>query len=136
MAYLFLVRSVQPRLFSPMLAIALLLLSCGRPDDSFEWAEKPHAISSSGWCVAYLQEAKQVSPPGWSAVLLDLDRGKCSATAVEFHQVSVPLKMQWRDPTTLEISFPKEVSPIWPCDTSEHFVDCVGRRVHVVLLRT
>jgi len=134
-AQLGLVRSVRPTSFLAILAIAIPLCSCSRSDDSYVWAELPHAISPSGWCVAYLQEAKQPPTSGWSAVLLDLDRGKCSATAVEFHQVSVPLKMQWLDPTTLEISYPKDVSPVWPCDTSEHVVDCAGRRVRVVLLR-
>ena len=122
--------------FSTMLAIGIPLGSCGRPDDSYVWAELPHAISPSGWCVAYVQEAKAPSPSEWSAVLLDLDRGKCSATALEFRHAKVPLKIRWLDSTTLEIRYPKDVSPDWPCDdASEHLVECAGRSVRVVLLR-
>jgi len=115
-----------------MLALPLFLVSCGRPDDSFEWAEKPHAISSSGWCVAYVQEAKDASGSEWTAVLLDFDRGKCSGTAIQFQRIGLSLKMHWLDPTTLEVHYPKDVSPTCDTDASEHFVECDGFRVRVV----
>jgi hypothetical protein len=116
-----------------MFAMAIPLVSCSKSDDNYVWAELPHAISPSGWCVAYIQEAKTTPGSEWSAVLLDIDKGKCSAKAVEFHQVSVPLKMRWLDSTSLEISYPKDVSPA--CDTPEQLVECAGRRVRVVLVR-
>jgi len=122
-----------------LFGIAALFASCDEDDDSYEWRAKPHAVSPSGWCVAYVQEAKDPSLSGWSAVLLDLkgpDRGQCSATAVEFHRTGVPLEMRWLDPTTLEVRYPKGISPYWPCDVLEHVAQCVGRSVRVVLVPT
>jgi hypothetical protein len=138
-AALVLVRSMRLHAFPTVLAIATTLVSCDE-DHSYIWADKPHSVSPSGWAVAYVQEAKEPSPAGWSAVLLDLRgsdrRSQCCATAIEFHQTSLPLKMQWLDPTTLEVRYPKDASPIWPCDdVSEHDVGCVGRNVRVVLVR-
>jgi hypothetical protein len=67
-----------------------------------------------------------------AAVLLDLDRGKGCATAIEFHRAGVPLKMQWLGPATLEIQYPKEVALTCSDDAAEHVVECNGRRVRVV----
>ena len=123
------------RAFTAMLGIATAHVSCDRWDDHV-WAELPHAISPSGWCVAYIQTARESSPSAHSTVLLDLDRGTCCAIAVEFPDASVPLKMRWLDANTLEIRYPKEASPVWPCDdAAENVVECVGRSVRVVLLR-
>ena len=129
---------MRPPSFLAVLVIAAPLISCD-DDDSFEWASKPHAISPSGWCVAYVQENTSPSSSGWSAVLLDLksaDRHQCCATAVEFHRTGVPLEMRWLDPTTLEVRYPKDISPYWPCDVSEHVAQCIGRSVRVVLVQT
>ena len=76
-------------------------------------------------------KAKDASGSEWSAVLLDFDRGKCSASAIEFQRRGLSLEMQWLDPTTLEIRYPKDVSPTCDDDASEHFLECDGLRVRV-----
>jgi hypothetical protein len=120
-----------------MLATATLLVSC-EEDYSFEWTSKPHATSPSGWCTAFVQENSSASPSGWSAVLLDfkgVSRPQCSGGAVDFQQSGIPIEMRWLDPTTLEVRYPKEVTPFWPCNVSEHVVECDGRRVRVLLVK-
>ena len=115
-----------------LLVVTLLLSACDERDDSFEWAAKPHAVSPSGWCVAYVQENPKPDPAGWSAVLLDLDQGRGSVVAVEFHQRGLPLEMRWLSPDTLEVRYPRTAQPSCPAYAAERVVEFVGRRVHIV----
>ena len=122
---------MRPRSFFVLSAIAVLLASCDEDFGPSEWGALQHVISPSGWCIAYVQVDTK---SGRTTVLLDLNRAKCgSAVAADFRQASVPLTMQWIDGTTLKISYPKDVSLVFPCDAFEHIVKCTDRSVRVVL---
>ena len=65
-----------------------------------------------------------------------VDGRHCSGGFVEFHRTGVPLEMHWLDSETLEVRYPKEIKPSWPCDdVSEHISECGGRRVRMVLVK-
>ncbi len=111
---------------------ALVLYACFDRDDSFEWMTKPHAVSSSGWCVAYMQDNHKPAPASWSAVLLDLDQGRGCAVAMGFSQSGLPIEMRWLTPDTLEVRYPRTARPRCRADANERVVELVGRRVHIV----
>jgi hypothetical protein len=125
-------------IYVAMSTIAIFVVSC-EEDYSYEWKWKPHATSPSGWCTAYVQKGISSSRPGWSAVELfiqGVDRRPCSGGAVDFRHTDVPVEMRWLDQTTLEVRYPKEITPSWPCpDVPEHVVECGGRRIRVLLVK-
>ena len=114
-----------------MFALSFALTACHDTldDISFEWADKVHAMSPSHECVAFVMEEKT-----GSAVQIVFQNG-CAAIAASFRGTSLRLKLQWHDPTTLEILCPKGLSPI-PCrDAREaEIVSCHDIHVRVLLL--
>ena len=118
---------------SLLLSIATLMLhACFDRDDSFEWIAKPHAASSSGWCVAYVQDNHKPAPASWSAVLLDLDQGRSCAIVMSFSQCGLPIEMRWLASDALEVRYPRTARLRCRADATERVVDLVGRRVHVI----
>jgi hypothetical protein len=110
---------------------ALALAACDNTIHDFDylWADKVHANSPSGSYVAYVQDEKTSS-----SVIIAWQSG--SAVAAQFHGTGLALKLQWRDPTTLEIHCPKDLSPIPGSDAREgEFVECHEENVRVLILQ-
>jgi len=112
----------------------MALVSCDE-DDSFEWADKLHAVSPSGSYVAYVQEAKEPLPLGSSEVWVHFRENGGGAHVIGFRGTGVPLKLRWLGPTTLEVRYPKDVSPLCDDDAVDHVVDCFGPKIRAVVVQ-
>jgi hypothetical protein len=108
-------------------ALTLALAACDNTfhDFSYMWADKVHADSPSGSCVAYVEEDTTSS-----SVLLVFQGG--SARTMEFSGTRLPIQLRWLDSSTLQIRYPKEIRPTCDDDAVEHVVDCFGPKVRVI----
>ena len=106
------------------------LVACDDDEFSYVWADKVHAVSPSRAYVAYVQEEKSSSE-----VLISFHQNGCCAVAVQFPGTHLPLKLQWLDPTTLEIRYPKGTSPDCADARDHDIVDCFGPKVRTVLVQ-
>jgi hypothetical protein len=113
-------------------ALTFALEACDN-DIDLNGLDKFHVFSPSGSCVAWVQENKNL---GWTGVLINFQSG-CGHSVMEFDRTDIPIKLQWLNSTTLEIRYPKDVSPKCGHDESNQEVDCfgLGPKIRVVMVQ-
>src|ERR1700694_5546719 len=114
------------------LAVVLLVVfaGCRRHAGDMTTREWSRVKSPEGWCEASVVEFDWPSRAN-TQILLAFDGGRCGAGAVTFDGSHSDLELRWSDATTLEVRYPKQLTPTR--NPSGEYIQCFDRKVHVIL---
>lgn len=114
-------------LTEPMLAVA-----CSS-ENLADW-NQPGVVSPNGAAKARLMHTPGASS---SQIYLTFDRGACGAGSISASGAAPPLKLFWRNATTLEVSAPHalHLQPAPAAQALNHTIKCGDRIVDVVVVR-